>query len=87
MSIRQRLSRLERFCEARQDRAGVADANALRFHRAIMNDPLAHDLFVRIVALTPEALHTRDSDFYKAAAERPGLAGAVAELSRRLGLL
>ena len=87
MSIRQRLNRLERSCEARQDGAGGADARALRFHRAIMNDPVAYDLFARIVALTPDALHVRDFDFYRAAAERPGLAEAAAELSRRLGPL
>ena len=83
-----RVQRLESARARREDASGgERSASALRLHRAIMNDPVAHDLFVRIVALTPDALHVRDFDFYKAAAERPGLAEAAAELSRRLGPL
>ena len=85
MRFHARVQRLESARTRREDASGgERSASALRFHRAIMNDPVAHDLFVRIVALTPDALHARDFNFVKAAAERPGLAEAAAMLGERV---
>jgi hypothetical protein len=83
MPLNARLKKLER---ALADRPAVASANAgiNRFGDLVMSDPVAHDLFTRIVDLTPDAMGNPSFDFVKAARERPGLAEAAIALSNLL---
>ncbi len=83
-----RISRLERLTSVSAERRQAADSDnqCNRFSELIMSDPVAHELFVRIVELTPDAFGNPAFDFVKAAHERPGLAEAVAELGGRVGL-
>jgi hypothetical protein len=85
MPLNARLTRLERSLATRPAAISAEQVETDRLMRRIMSDPVAHDLFTRIVELTPDAIGNPNFDFAKAAHERPGLAESVADLSNCLG--
>lgn len=88
MPLSPRLDRLERAAKARTARAVVSRNDYMKpYCDAIMCDLEAHSLMTKVVKLTPDAFRDVNFDFYKAAAERPGLAEAALALSNRVNVL